>query len=299
LLKLFSLPILVGIGFGVVFPYQSMSLIWLSSILLFLLLFLNTLAIEVGQVRLSLSQNWSPSLLALFLIFGLFPLILAAAARLLLKDQDFAFGLVVSALAPCALVNPFFARLRGGDAPLSLVHVILSTLACPFLTLPMLKALGFESVYLDFNYTLLYLASLTILPVGVSLLVARAWPTIQKKMAPALPPLNSLILAMLMFILVGSSLSRVPVRFLSQSDFLVLIAFYLLMDFGFYWGVKYSGRLFFNAATSETLALSVASRNFAVSASLMLFFHPKAALPSAVGLMIHALFFQWLVWRKR
>ena len=38
---------------------------------------------------------------------------------------------------------------------------------------------------------------------------------------------------------------------------------------------------------------------FAVSASLMLFFHPKAALPSAIGLIVHSLYFQFLVTQPR
>lgn len=290
---------MVGIVFGGLFPYQSMSLIWISSILLFLLLFLNTLAVEPGQLTRAFARKWPEAGAVMVLIFLFFPLLLAAASRLLLKDQDFAFGMVVSALAPCALVNPFFARLRGGDGPLSLVNVILSTLLCPFVTVPMLRWLGYESVYLDSRYTLVFLVSLTVLPVLFSFIVVALWPKLSARSLPYLPYMNSLILAVLMFILVGSSVRNLPLRFLIQGDLPVLVVIFLVADFGFYLLIRACAGLFTGAVGAETLALSVSSRNFAVSASLMLFFHPKAALPAAVGLAVHALFFQFLTWKKR
>lgn len=276
-----------------------MSLIWISSILLFLLLFLNTLAVERTQLFASARGRWRHTAVAMGLIFVFFPLLLAAASKLLLKDSDFAFGMVVSALAPCALVNPFFAKLRGGDDALSLVNVILSTMLCPLVTVPMLHALGYESIYLDSRYTIFYLLSLTLIPVSLSFTVGALWPQTRRSVEPSLPYLNSLILAVLMFILVGSSLSRMPFRFLAQGDLPRLIVLFLISDFGFYFLIRGSARLFTDARSAETLALSVASRNFAVSASLMLFFHPKAALPAAIGLTVHALFFQFLTWSKR
>ena len=43
MLKIFSLPIWIGIALGALFPYRSLALIWASSFLLFALLFINTL----------------------------------------------------------------------------------------------------------------------------------------------------------------------------------------------------------------------------------------------------------------
>lgn len=276
-----------------------MSLIWISSILLFLLLFLNTLAIERKQVVTSLVKRWPESALTMGLIFVFFPLVVAAASRLFLKDQDFAFGMVISALAPCALVNPFFSQLRGGDPALSLVNVILSTLICPLVTVPMLWILGHQSVYLDSKYTMVYLFSLTFFPVAASLAWGNFWPNTRVRLSAHLPLLNSVILAVLMFILVGSSLARVPLRLIAESDLPILVLFSLISDFGFYFLVRSAGGLFFGKESAETLALSVSSRNFAVTASLMLFFHPKAALPAAIGLAVHALFFQFLTWKNQ
>jgi predicted Na+-dependent transporter/ABC-type nitrate/sulfonate/bicarbonate transport system substrate-binding protein len=296
LLNFFSLPILTGIVLGTLFPYQALSLIWISSILLFLLLFLNTLPVEPRQVWRSASLNPGFIAATLVFVFGFFPLLIAAASRLFLKDHDFAFGMVLSALAPSALVNPFFARLRGGDGPLSLVMVLTTTLACPFLTVPVLHALGYHSIYFDPNYTIFFLVLLTVAPVALSFSLA---PIVKQKMATSwLPLCNSLILAVLIFILVGSSLSRVPFRLLAQGDLPVLTAFFIVADFGFYFAARTAAALFISPRRAETFALAVSSRNFAVSASLMLFFYPKAALPAAIGLIVHAFFFQFLTFKK-
>lgn len=283
---------------GIIFPFQALSLIWTSSILLFFLLFLNTLPVDLKEVRRCLSQRGKESLLTLALIFLFFPLLTAAAARLFIVDQDFAFGLVVSSLAPCALVNPFFAKVRGGDSPLALVNVVVTTLICPFVTIPILFGLGFDLIYLDLTYTVVFLVSLTVLPIGLSLIVARLWPRLPTKWSSTLPLCNSLILSALMFVVVGSSLNKVPLRMLQHNDLLAMCLFFIFSDFGLYVMARYCARLFVQTSSAETFALSVSSRNFAVSASLMLFFHPKAALPSAIGLMVHAAFFQWLLWKK-
>ncbi len=297
MLKFFSAPLFAGAILGVLFPYQSLTLTWTSSLLLFLLLFLNTLSIDKKKfLRLSLRRSaWVQCLLAQFLIFVFFPVVFTAVALQFLRDQDFAFGVAVATLAPCALVNPFFAQIRGGDTGLALMNVVVSTLLGPFVTVPMLAVTALSPVFIDTKFLLLYLLLLTVLPLALSALTGAVLPRLAKASAGWLPAGNSLILASLMFILVGSSLNRVPFRMLLNSDLFVLVALFLFLDFGIFALVRWTGRAFFNRPDTETLALSVASRNFAVTATVMLILHPKAALPSAIGLLIHTLFFQWLL----
>jgi hypothetical protein len=130
------------------------------------------------------------------------------------------------------------------------------------------------------------------------LVVAWIWPSISRWVTPTLPFVNSFLLAALMFILVGCSLHQVPLRLLLKGDLIPLLLIFIGAEFGVFFVVRQSARLFTDLAASETLALSLSTRNFAVSASLLLFFYPKASLPSALGLMIHAAFFQWLALKK-
>ncbi len=283
---------------GLAFPYTSLSLIWASSFLLFALLFLNTLAVDKRKL-ITFRSGWLQCVSAQLLIFLFFPVLQTALASLLLRDQDFVFGVAVAALAPCALVNPFFAGQRGGDTGLALLNVIVSTLLCPFVTVPLLALSKLAPVFLDTRYLLVYLSLLTVVPVALSFTVSYFFPKLPSRAAKWLPTGNSLILALLMFILVGSSLNRVPLRLLLNYDFAVLVGLFLFFDFGVFLITFKGAQGFIKKAKAETMALSVSSRNFAVSSSLMLAFHPKAALPSAVGLIIHCFFFQWLLNAKK
>jgi predicted Na+-dependent transporter len=134
------------------------------------------------------------------------------------------------------------------------------------------------------------------LPLLSSLVIAWWWPSVSRFVTPALPPLNSFLLATLMFILVGCSLHQIPLRLLLKGDLLPLLLIFGAAEFGLFFVARQGSLLFMNKSSGEALALSLSTRNFAVSASLLLFFYPKAALPSAVGLMIHAVFFQWLAY---
>jgi predicted Na+-dependent transporter len=296
LLKIFSLPIVIGITLGVVFPYQSMSLVWLSSVLLFFLFLFNTLAIGPAQLFALTPRQWRESIITLILMFLVQPIFFAALALVSLKDRDFALGVVVASCAPSALVNPFFSRLRGADSSLTLLNVVLSSVLCPLMIVLMLYLTGFNAVFIEVRTLAIYLFALTALPLLSSLVIAWWWPSVSRFVTPALPPLNSFLLATLMFILVGCSLHQVPLRLLLKGDLLPLLLIFGAAEFGLFFVARQGSLLFMNKSSGEALALSLSTRNFAVSASLLLFFYPKAALPSAVGLMIHAVFFQWLAY---
>jgi predicted Na+-dependent transporter len=259
-----------------------------------LLLFVNTLAVEKRKWNPG-GGKWLQCLATQALIFIFVPVCTAAAASLMVKDPDFVFGVAVASLAPCALVNPFFAALRGGDAGMALLNVLVSTLICSFVTAPLLKWTNLSPVFLDMRFLSLYLTLLTAVPTAISFGVIRLYPAVSSRVRPWLPLSNSIILAVLMFILVGSSVDRVPLRLLLSYDFAALVFLFIVLDFGVFLLAKFSALQFIKRPMAESLALSVASRNFAVSSSLMLAFHPKAALPSAIGLVVHSLFFQWLL----
>lgn len=299
MIKFFSAPLLLGIILGILFPYQSLSLIWLSSFLLFALLFVNTLSVDERQIWEALVRNWREVLATQFLTFVFFPVLLTATASQVFSDRDFVYGFAMSSLAPSAIINPFFAQKTGGDPGLTLVNVWVSTLLCPFVIVPVLKLMGLSNVYIDPHALTVYITLLTCVPIALSLGVRHLFPRLPGRVQPTLAAQNSLIVGLLMFILVGSSLNRLPLRLLLGPQMGFMFVFYLAMDFGIFILARRSSSWFLPGANSESMSLSVATRNFAAAASLMLFFYPKAALPSAVGLIVHCLFFQWLVTKKK
>jgi predicted Na+-dependent transporter len=262
------------------------------------LLFVNTLVVNRAEILAAARSYWRQILVTQFLIFLFFPVLLTAICESLVQDGDFVFGWALSTLAPCALVNPFFARVRGGGPALTLANVLVSTLLAPVLSLPMLHLVQQRQVFIDPKAIFFYLIVISLAPVVLSFLAQWIRPRLSLKILPAMPALNSFALAALMFILVGSSMNRLPSRQWLSADLGVLFALYLMMDFGLYALVRRAAGIFLDASDAESMALSVATRNFALIASLLLFFHPKAALPSAVGLIVHCLFFQWLMWRR-
>lgn len=276
-----------------------MSLVWASSVLLFVLLFLNTLSGEMENIPRLSRREAAETLLGLALTYVIAPVIMTALASRVLQDRDFLIGFTISTMAPAALVAPFFARARGGDRRAALAGVVTTTLACPFALALFLPRLIPDNMYINTSYTVTYMAALTILPVLTSWIATRACPRLPVFLEPAMPTANSVILAALMFILVGSSLHKVPLHSLAIRDLMALAGLYLVFDFGIYILGRRAFGLFFTPSTAEALALNLSTRNFAVTAGLMLFFQPKAAVPSAVGLVIHGLFFQFLLWPQR
>jgi predicted Na+-dependent transporter len=265
-------------------------LVWVSSILLALMLTLNVLESTPLSIWRSLRENAVSSLGILCLLFLVLPVLQTAAAAALLSDKAYIFGVAAASFAPSALVVPLFLRRNGGDASLGVSIVVASTLLCPLIMVPMLALLGVNEGFLDTRALFLTLLPLTVIPVVFGLLLTSIFPSVRAPLLRAAPALNSGLLGILLFILVGSALPRMPLRLWWNGDAFLLLALMFWMDFGVYWLVRFAWR--------ETAAISVSARNFAIPASLLLFFDPKAALPAALGLVVHALYFQWLMVKR-
>ena len=287
---LFSIPMVVGILAGIAFPYQSLSLVWSSSFLLALLLMLNAAEATPAAALASLRSAPVLSALLLFLLFGALPAVQTAMAAFLLQDSAYVFGVAAASLAPPALVVPLFLKRNGGDSALGLSLVVAGTLLCPLLMVPMLGLFGVNQGYLDTRALFMASLPLTLLPVACGLAIPRLAPAALPVLRRLAPALNALLLGLLLFILVGSSVPRMPLRHWWNGDLPWLLAIMLWMDFGVYAAAKLS--------LGETAAILLSARNLAIPASLLLFFDPRAALPAAVGLVVHAAFFQWLMVKR-
>ena len=300
--RFFFVPIITGIVLGVLFPFQSISLVRYSSLLLFLLMYFNGLSVTYPKDKSLAFANFvksiNSSLWTLFLLFVFFPVCNAAIAHLLLTDQDLIFGFIFSTLAPVAIVVPFFAQVRGGDVDKSLSDVVLSTLLCPLILVGFAQLLSGNTAFAESRSSFSYLLAITIIPILLS------WGTqvFTRNLATAirrhLPWLNSICLALLLFILCGSSLTKLSVVTVKPGELLKVVALFLWLDLGTYLVLRKLSQTFIAPEKAESLALSLSLRNLAIPAGTLLFFHSRAALVPAIGLCIHAFFFQWLLWTK-
>lgn len=285
--RFFSLPIVIGIAAGVVFPYQSLNLIWASSIFLVFILVINVLEAGSSLTAAFDKDSRTGFAIALTTLFVLLPAIQTAFASALLRDRDYVFGIAMASMAPPALVIPLFLRLNRGHVEVGVAFVILATLLCPVILIPMIRLMGISESFMDTTALFYYLLPTTALPVASALLIRRLFPTAVRKLLTRAGPLNSFALGALMFILVGSAFHHLPIRTWRSPDLITIFAMMVWMDFGVYFLMRW--------LWNDTAAIMLATRNFAVPANLLLFFDPKAALPSAVGLIVHAVFFQWLI----
>jgi predicted Na+-dependent transporter len=275
-----------------------MELIYLSNSLLFLLMFINSLTIDSSQLFRFSNARIKSSVLFLALLFIILPCILINLAQMLLSDSNYLLGYAFSCLAPTAFVAPFFCKLRKADVEDSILHIFLSTLFFPVASFLFLKYLLPEEHFVDIPSIMSLLLLITFLPMGLGLCVPRVLPRIKIWLAPKSGFFNSIILGILMFILCGSSFNKLRLSHLFEQDIVLVIALLLFLDFGVYFLMKFFSNSFVPKKSAESLAISVSLHNLALPAGLLLSFQPKAAIVPALGLVIHAFFFQWLAHRK-
>lgn len=278
----------MGISVGLAFPYLALQWLWLSSTILSALLIFNILAADVKSwTRQLITTNLSSLALTCLILFGAVPGATLVAASFVIHDRSLFFGLALAALAPSAFVVPIFVKKNGGNSALALLAVMVTTALAPLVTVPLLFCFGFDQNFFAATPLILTLVPLTVIPLVIGLLISWFTPTWRERIAPTSPTISSVLLGLLMFLLVGSAFNKAPVRIWTQSDFWWVVAFMIWLDFGIYAILAYF--------VNSTVATLVSARNFAIPASLAMFFLPTAALPSAVGLAVHALFFQWLM----
>lgn len=291
----FSLPIFLGIISGLLFPFQALQLIFLSSSFLFLLMFINSLAIDSTHLFRPTAHELKMSVLFLVFSYIFFPCALINLAQLFLTDSNYVLGLALSSLAPAAFVVPLFARARQGSPRQAILNITISTLFFPLISPYLLAMFSSADYFINIQSVLLILFVITLLPLLLGLFVAHKIPLIKEKLTAHAPVLNSALLGILMFILCGSSFNKLRPTHLLEKDILYTVLLLILLDFGVYAFMKFLAKPWFQQSQSESLALSVSLRNLAIPAVLLLSFQPKAAIVPGIGLIVHAFFFQWLL----
>jgi predicted Na+-dependent transporter len=293
-LTFFSIPIFTGIIAGIIFPFKALELIFISNTLLFILMFLNSLVIDSSQLLSWRKQDLRNSLIFVGLMFILFPCVQINLAQMFLGDVNYLFGYALSCLAPTAFVAPFFCKVRHAEAKDGISNIFVSTLLFPVASFIFLTFLLRSTHFVDTQSVLALVLLITFLPMALGLGISRLLPTVRTRLLPYNGVMNSLLLGALMFILCGSSFNKLRLSHLLEPDIITIIFLLLFMDFGVYYLMKYFAGAWLDRARAEALAISVSMRNLAIPAGLLLSFQPKAAIVPALGLVIHAFFFQWL-----
>jgi hypothetical protein len=106
---------------------------------------------------------------------------------------------------------------------------------------------------------------------------------------------NMLAISLLAFIYLGSSVSKLNLSYTPIREILAIITVLFFQDFGVYFISQWTMRQFFSKEKALALSISLSMKNIAVSGAILLFYDPKASLASAIGFLVHALFFNYLI----
>ncbi|MDO7786573.1 bile acid:sodium symporter [Desulforamulus aquiferis] len=133
MIKFLLLAIILGLIIGYVFPGLGQEMQFFYPISLFIMLYPMMIGIEINEVKEATRRIGFMSVVMLF-NYLVSPLLGAFLAKLFLTDYpDFAVGLILTGVVPCAGMIVAWTGLAKGNAPMTLVITVVSLLAGIFL----------------------------------------------------------------------------------------------------------------------------------------------------------------------
>lgn len=292
-MRFFGLPIIVAIVAGIIFPYQALSLLPLGFAFLFVLMLLAGLTIDWAKLPKVIKRP-EPVLLGLFLSFVFFPLLQLLLARLLLTDSQFITGAIFGALMPTALVAPFFTGKMDGDEELAFLLLVASTLLVPVAAPLLLRAMTASLLPIRLAPLFKNMALLVTVPLLASYLLTRFLPGLKLKLKPWLVWGNAASLSVLIFILFGTAVGRLNLGYESTGEIVRLTGLAFFQDFGVLFLARLILPRMLPPREANSLMVCLAMKNVAISAGIMLFYDPRAALPPTLVFLAHAALFSFL-----
>ncbi len=299
MLKFFSLPILLAFALGYQFPYIALNLSQFAFIILFLMMTSMAIDLEWSIVK-KLASNKKEIAFGLFFQFLFFPLFQWLLARHFINDKSLLYGTFLASLCPVAIVAPSFSKMFNADEELSILLVIISMFLFP---LALYVAMILTNNSLHLSPILIDMIILVFFPVFLGLVLKwldknffqnnmiKFWKQIAAEF-------NMFSIAFLAFIYFGASVAKINLNYTSWTEILGVLGIIFFQDFGVYFLSKWLMRKFFSEEKAMALCISISMKNMAVSGAILLFYDPKASLASAVGFLIHAIFFNFLVIHK-
>lgn len=280
---LYPIFILIGVILGNLFPFYALSTSRWSFLFLFVLLLLNIFPIKMSLK--TVLQLTKADIYFLSFSYFFIPSLVFILCLVLQAPQSLKLGFFMTNLAPFAIITPQFMP-DNKDKVAALRQILVSTFTFP-LYFALMLFLFFPSII---NIKILPIAQdsliLTVLPLMIIFLLNFYFPKIkddiQKKISPALPVLNMIIIGILSFIFVGSSYLKNETGNFGSYDWIIIITLALFQDFGTYFLAK-----FFDF--SETYRIVLSMKNVPFVGIFALVFFPQALFPTIMILIVHIL----------
>lgn len=295
-MKSFSLPILIGIILAYFFPSFSLDLIKLPFFLLMLLMYLATLLSPSSFDHVK-RINKTELFFSIFFFIFLAPFVQFWLSLLLIDDQKLIQGSLVQSLTPVALIAPMFTKKHKGDVSFSFILVFLSTLLAPLYFPFYLKVFNLGQWPISYTSFVKELLILTVVPIVLGVISKKILQNKIDKILKYVPLLNSVILAILIYVLFASVYLRVNWLRISKIDLAWVLVIGFLQDFGwFFFAKKFLRGFFVSREVFISFVISISMRNVALISSALLIYDPKSAMPAVFCFIPHLLFFEY-IWR--
>lgn len=294
MIKFLMLAVVLGLIVGAMVPGLGQRLQVLYPFSLFVMLYPMMVGIKLGEVSGAAKRLGFMTVVMLFNYLAS-PLLAAFLAKTFLGSYpDFAVGLILTGVVPCAGMIVAWTGLAKGNAPMTLVITVVSLLAGIFLIPTWMLALAGQ--YVPVN-ALQMLKTILITIVGPLILgnLTRIW--LVKRLGPQkfmeLKPIFPGISALGMYSVFFISMCAEAVNLIEHPQYLLtisvpLVIFYLLL---FSSSVLYARLAKINYGDMVALTYGVSGKNISIALALaVMFFSPLTVMIIAVKPLIQVCF---------
>lgn len=295
---IFFAGLLFALLAGLIVPYYAIELSQYGFILLSVLMFISGISIDFSVLR-GLLKSLKPLLFALTWLFFIIPLLQLIFAQQLLSDNSFILGVYFAALSPVAIVAPQFVGGMGGNRELSYLLMVISSILYPLIVFIMLGLFPFFETKMDYIIILKSSFIWVLLPVVFSMFVSWRLPGLGLKIKNHFPYVNAFLLTVLTYMLVGSIGQKVNIHYFNVMEMSLALLLVFFQDFLYTPFIKFFSNRFFTQADSKAIAISLSMKNTAIGAVLLAFYLPRAAIPSCLVFLPHAVLFGYYHWKSK
>ncbi|MCB0420189.1 MAG: hypothetical protein KDD61_04290 [Bdellovibrionales bacterium] len=288
---LFFTIILLSIVLGYLTPYYAMIVGRYSFLALAILLYASSTVIEWKKISIKTISRKNIAL-ALFLGYVTFPLLQWILATSFIEDKEIIFGMVLTSLAPIAIVAPYFVNIQNGEKELSFFLVLTTTLLFPIYTPFLFHFLSFEKVGLFtrpiFIFSLLLFSVPTLLGLMTQIYSRKITEFFRKNWGI----INLVFLSILIYSIFGSAANKVSTQ-ISLSDKIGIVLVSAFQDIGVYALSLFALPMLVTKKTTKTIAITLCMKNVAATGVVLLLYWPNAAICSALVFCFHLFLFSY------
>lgn len=295
--KYLGFPILVAFLLGYQFPFVALDLSKYAFYSLIIMMTLALLPLKFSNF-FEIKDKKREIVFTILTLYIFTPLIQWILCKTLINDSALFYGTFFASLCPIAIVAPQFTKQHDGNVQLSTITLIISLILFPFVSLIYLSKLTDNAIAIQLKPLFIDMLIVTFLPMVIAQIINFFLPHLKDKIRPFAFPINMLLIAFMSFAYFGASMSKLSIAYTPIREIFSIVLILLIQDFVTYFTSKRFFAMTFNQKDSRAMAISISMKNVAMCGAVLLFYDPKASLASALGFLVHAIFYSYLLNRK-